>query len=254
MQYPKAFTDALQFVWGEGFLSPGGPEEVAEMLEGINLSGKRVLDIGAGIGGVDVLLADTHGAAEVVGVDVEAPLIEEARARVAALGLSDRVRFDLVAPGPLPYPDASFDVVFSKDALVHIPDKAALFADAFRMLRPGGVLAVSDWLWAKGAGESAVVQDWVSRLGLVFTYTTPDEARAALAGAGFADLRLQDRRAGLQTANRAEIAYLAGAGRGELARIVGDEMAAARLASAVGRQAALDAGALIPTHLFGRRP
>ena len=53
MQYSKAFTDALQFMWGDGFLSPGGPAEVAEMLEGHDIAGKRLLDIGSGLGGVD---------------------------------------------------------------------------------------------------------------------------------------------------------------------------------------------------------
>ena len=67
MQYAKAFTDALQFMWGDGFLSPGGPEEVALMLEGHEIKGKRVLDIGSGVGGIDCLLADVYGAAEVVG-------------------------------------------------------------------------------------------------------------------------------------------------------------------------------------------
>ena len=80
MQYAKAFTDALQFMWGKGFLSPGGPEEVRQMLAGQDLTGKIVLDVGAGLGGIDVLLAREHGAAEVVGIDVEPQLIEAARA------------------------------------------------------------------------------------------------------------------------------------------------------------------------------
>ena len=99
MQYAKDFTDALQFMWGEGFLSPGGPEEVAEMVAGIDLSGKRVLDIGSGLGGVDILLATTHGAAAVVGIDVESQLVESARALIAAKGLTERVTFQLVEPG-----------------------------------------------------------------------------------------------------------------------------------------------------------
>jgi len=56
MQYNKAFTDALEFMWGKGFLSPGGPEEVADMLRGHDISGTRILDIGSGLGGVDALL------------------------------------------------------------------------------------------------------------------------------------------------------------------------------------------------------
>ena len=49
-------------------------------------------------------------------------------------------------PGPLPFADASFDIVFSKDALLHVPDKDALFAEIFRVLKPGGVFAASDWM------------------------------------------------------------------------------------------------------------
>jgi hypothetical protein len=49
MQYAKDFTNALQFMWGEGFLSPGGHEEIDDMLEGHNIAGKRVLDIGSGL-------------------------------------------------------------------------------------------------------------------------------------------------------------------------------------------------------------
>src|SRR5687767_4117812 len=74
LQYDHAFTDALQFMWGKGFLSPGGAEEVEEMLSGCQLSGLRVLDIGSGLGGIDILLATKHGAAEVIGIDVEPQL------------------------------------------------------------------------------------------------------------------------------------------------------------------------------------
>src|SRR4030095_11331641 len=134
--YTKAFTDALQFMWGEGFLSPGGLEEIDNMLEGHKLAGKCVLDIGSGVGGVDAHLVTRHGAAEVIGVDVEEQLIEASRAFVASRGLSGKIIFMLVAPGPLPFPDNHFDVVFTKDAMVHIPDKAALYSEVLRVLKP----------------------------------------------------------------------------------------------------------------------
>ena len=92
MQYSKAFTDALQFAWGEGFLSPGGPAEVDAMLRGHDIRGRRVLDIGSGLGGVDVLLVAPHGAAEVIGIDVEEPLIDASRALISSRGLADRNR------------------------------------------------------------------------------------------------------------------------------------------------------------------
>lgn len=254
MQYAKDFTDALQFMWGEGFLSPGGPEEVAEMVAGIDLGGKRVLDIGSGLGGVDLLLATTHGAAEVVGIDVEPQLVDSARALVVAKGLADRVTFQLVEPGPLPFPGASFDVVFSKDAMVHIEDKAALYAEVLRVLKPGGWFTAADWLWAEGAAESPVVDAWLSMGPLRFKFTPPAVALQALIDTGFADVRVTDLRDRLQQSNRTEVAVLEGPARQRLAAIVGETMANNRLASAKGRQGALDSGDLIPSHLRGRRP
>lgn len=253
MQYAKTFTDALQYVWGPGFLSPGGSEEVAEMLEGLDIRGKHVLDIGSGLGGVDLLLVARHGAAQVIGVDVEEQLIDSARALAADAGLSGAARFQLVGPGPLPFADGRFDLVFSKDAMVHIPDKAALYADVLRLLKPDGGFAASDWLWAEGAEDSPVVRAWLAKGPLKFAFTTPAEAREALERAGFAEVRVSDRRRLLQASNRKEIAFLSGPDRDRLAAIVGEDMALARLESARGRQAALDAGDLIPSHLFGRR-
>src|SRR4051794_31568002 len=146
-QYSKAFAKALEFMWGEGFLSPGGATEVAELLHGIPLDGARVLDIGSGLGGIDVLLVERHGAREVVGLDVEPTLIDMSRELIASRGLSDRISIREVAPGPLPVEDTGFDIVFSKDSIVHIPDKPALYRDVLRLLKPGGWFVASDWLF-----------------------------------------------------------------------------------------------------------
>jgi ubiquinone/menaquinone biosynthesis C-methylase UbiE len=254
MQYERRFTDALQFMWGKGFLSPGGPEEVEEMLAGCSLTGLSVLDIGSGLGGVDLLLATKHGAAEVIGIDVEPQLIAAAEEYIAAKGLQDRIGFQLVGPGPLPFPHDRFDAVFSKDALVHIPDKRALFVEVVRVLKPGGFFVAADWLWAKGAADSPVVQAWLSATPLKFAFTTVPDAGDAMRKADFVDIAIEDRRALLQVSNRKEVEILSGPARKQLAILVGEEMADARLASARGRQAALDSGDLIPCHLSGRKP
>jgi ubiquinone/menaquinone biosynthesis C-methylase UbiE len=249
MQYSKAFTDALQFVWGRGFLSPGGPEEIKDMLQGRSISGSRVLDIGSGVGGVDLVLVEQHQAGEVVGIDVEAPLVEAARELVSSTGLSGRISFILVEPGSLPFDDESFDIVFSKDAMVHIDDKRLLYKEVLRVLKPGGTFLASDWLWADGAESSPVVQAWLSKGPLRFAFTTPDQARSALHEAGFRDIEIVDRRALLQESNRLEIEWLEGEASARLADIVGQDLASGRLASAKGRQAALDSGDLIPSHI-----
>ena len=56
IEYDDTLVAMLEMIWGEGFLSPGGAEEVALLLEGEYISGKKVIDIGCGIGGIDVLL------------------------------------------------------------------------------------------------------------------------------------------------------------------------------------------------------
>jgi phosphoethanolamine N-methyltransferase len=254
MQYSKAFTDALQFAWGEGFLSPGGPEEVEDMLRGHDIRGRRVLDIGSGLGGVDALLVSRHGAAEVIGIDVEEQLIDDSRALISRQALADRIKFLLVEPGLLPFTDRSFDMVFSKDAMVHIADKAALYHEVLRVLRPSGSLIAADWLWAENAEQSPVVQDWLSIGPLKFAFTTPAQAAAAMRAAGFAAVSVSDRRRLLQESNREEVKLFEGPARERLAAIVGEEMALSRLVSARGRQRALDSGDLIPSHLSGRSP
>ena len=71
--YDEPHIEFLEAMWGQGYLSPGGPEEVARVLEGIDLRGVTVLDIGCGSGGIAVDLVRNHGAGRVIGIDVERP-------------------------------------------------------------------------------------------------------------------------------------------------------------------------------------
>ena len=80
--YPLDSILFLEEMWGDGFLSPGGPEEVERLLAGVDLAGRTVVDIGSGAGGVPLLLANRHGAARVIGLDVEASVVAHARAKV----------------------------------------------------------------------------------------------------------------------------------------------------------------------------
>ena len=161
---------------------------------------------------------------------------------------------ELVEPGPLPFAAASFDVVFSKDSIVHIPDKAGLYRDVLRVLRPGGRFLASDWLFAEGAETSPAVVGWLAGGPLTFAYVTPEAAGQTLTRASFEAVAIVERSAVLRVANREEVALLAGPLRARLAALVGAEMADQRLHSARGRQAALDSGDLRPCHLKGRKP
>ncbi len=185
-EYGMAMVGALELIWGKGFLSPGGPEEVAAALGGRDIEGTEVLDIGCGIGGVDLLLVERFGAARVVGIDVEADNLALARNRAAEKGLSAQVSYRLVEahPGPFPFPAESFDVVFSKDAIIHIADKEALFADIHRLLRPGGRFIASDWLRADDRQPSPAMERYIASEGLSFAMASPARYRKAMEQAG----------------------------------------------------------------------
>ena len=107
-------------------------------------AGSRVLEVGCGTGGITRrLAAETRASA--VGVDINAHGIEAATSAAMREGLSSRVTFQLIDAGKrLPFSDASFDAIFCNDAINHLPDRAELFADWHRVLKPGGRLLFTD--------------------------------------------------------------------------------------------------------------
>jgi len=195
IEYDDTLVNMLELIWGDGFLSPGGPQEVARILKGADISGKDVLDVGCGVGGVDVLLAREHGARSVLGIDIEQPVLDRCVARAKREGLEDRLSYQKVDPGPFPFAAGSFDVVFSKDAMIHIPDKAALFSDVYRVLRPGGLFIASDWMRRDEDPPSAEMLHYLEMEGLSFGMASQRQYRNSLVSAGFHDAVVVDHNA-----------------------------------------------------------
>lgn len=105
----------------------------------------RVLDLGAGTATLTIMIKQAYPAAEVVGLDGDAHVLEIARSKTSAAGV--RVKLDQGLATQLPYDDASFDRVFSSLMLHHLTaeDKRVAFAEVHRVLRPGGELHILDF-------------------------------------------------------------------------------------------------------------
>jgi LmbE family N-acetylglucosaminyl deacetylase/SAM-dependent methyltransferase len=109
--------------------------------------GQRLLDVGCGLGDAALALSIDLGAqGEIVGVDGSEVMLAEARVRAA--GASCRVRFIVGDAGDLDEPDASFDAVRSERMLQWVPDPGRAVAEMARVLRPGGVVCLTDSDWS----------------------------------------------------------------------------------------------------------
>ena len=252
-EYNEQFVAGLEWMWGKGFMSPGGAEEVAAILEGIDVRGMRVLDIGCGIGGIDALLVKQHGAAHVTGIDVEAPLIKRAREMAISAELTQNLTFQHIAPGSLPFDDNSFDLVFSKDALLHIPDKSAIYADIFRVLKPGGHVAFSDW-FGSDLPDTLEYLEWLVVIGLTLEMGTIDAATRLMAAIGFDHIKQNDRNAWYAQNILEELATLQGEQFDRLIAQQGLEFAQQRLKSSSLKKVVVDQGMLRPGHIQAQKP
>ncbi len=253
-EYDDVAIRFLGDLWGEGYLSPGGPDEVDRVLGGRSLDGLHVLDVGCGAGGIALHLIERHGAAMVTGFDVELPVIETARRHAAARGLSERARFVQAPPGPLPFADAGFDAVFTKDALVHVADKETIFAEIFRVLKPGGFVAASDWMISHDGEPSPDMRAYLAAEGLSFGMASPQRYRRALEDAGFVNIEIIDRNPWYRKKARSELELIAG----PMLRNAPDPDYAAYVAKNVKTWTAmlkvLDSGEHRPTHLRADKP
>lgn len=252
-EYDLGMQTLLQLLWGEGFLSPGGAAEVACLLEGSDIADCSVLDIGCGLGAADELLVTRHGARSVLGVDVDPGLLATMAQRIERAGLAGRVTQLHVTTGPLPLADGSFDVVFSKDAIVQIPDKASVFSDAYRVLRPGGRLIASDWLRGGSGPYSAVMLEFFRLEGIAYNMANMVETTAALARAGFIEIELRDRNDWYRDLARRELAALEGELRPLVIERIGRERAEHFVNNWQQLMLVLERGELRPTHLKARK-
>jgi len=203
-QYSIRGIARYERMFGPGFVSPGGLQVTAELAALLALEpGARVLDVGSGLGGAALHLADRFGAV-VVGVDLSQEMIEAAasRARAARATTVSFVHGDVTR---LQFRAGSFDAIWSRDSLLHIADKQALFVRLREWLAPAGRLLITDY--GRGPHElSGPFCEYVEASG----YHLVDLARygTALSSAGFERVAVEDRTEQFAAILRAELARL----------------------------------------------
>lgn len=165
-------------------LGCGNPQAIAALREG-----ETVLDLGAG-GGFDCFLAakQVGPRGRVIGVDMTPAMVSKARANAAKLG-TENVEFRLGEIEHLPVADATVDVILSNCVINLSPDKAAVFGDAFRVLRAGGRLAISDVV-ATAALPASLEHDIAALTGCVAGAADVTTIERLLRDAGFDDIRV----------------------------------------------------------------
>lgn len=190
IEYDEAMIIALELVWGEGFMAPGGEGHVGKMVKDIETQNKRLLDIGTGLGGPAFILSEKFGA-HVVGIDIEEHLIEIAKERAIELGIDKNTDFIFVKPGPLDFPDESFDIVLSSGTFTQVEKKIEMYQECSRVLKPGGYLTCYDWMKPEGEYSEDMLY-WFEIEGLTYAMETPERHAEIFEEAGFSNIEISD--------------------------------------------------------------
>ncbi len=149
----------------------------------------QVLDVGSGIGGASRCLAVEFGC-QVTGIDLSGEYCKVATKLAGRLGLDSSVTYQHGSALEMPFADNSFDLLWTQHAAMNIADKAGLYAEMWRVLKPGGRLAIYDVLAGEG-GPIHFPVPWARGPGISFLIS-PQQLRDQLEVAGFEIISWQD--------------------------------------------------------------
>jgi phosphoethanolamine N-methyltransferase len=193
--YDRDFIELVELVYGKGFLSQGGEESIKKMDDGLELNGLKILDIGSGLGGPSLWLAK-HYRTEIIGLEPQGWMVEIARNYLKEAGkLKSSLDFvEMPTPTNLRlFDDASFDVIVSKECLLHIPHelKPDFYLEIHRVLKPNGRIIIMDWMHASTHYSENTIK-MMELDGFAYNLITADEYVQILEKAGFYEIELKD--------------------------------------------------------------
>jgi len=190
-QYTRQSIEKYEAIFGRNFVSTGGLESTQGIVASLNLKPEmQVLDIGSGLGGSAFFMAQEYGV-HVHGLDLSHNMLAFAQERLQELKLESQVRFEYgdILDSQV---ESVYDVAYSRDAFLHIENKARLFEVLYRALKPNGLLFITDYCWGEGQHTDEFLA-YVAQRGYILH--TVKEYGNLIAQAGFSDVQAIDKTA-----------------------------------------------------------
>ncbi len=171
----------------------GGREATAHVVAKLALNAEaHVLDVGCGIGGAARYIATQTGC-RVTGIDLTPEFIEVAQRLTELTGLGDKIAFEVGSALDMPFEDGAFDAAITLHVAMNIPERASLYGEIARVMKPAATLCVYDVMKA-GAGEPTYPVPWAESPATSHL-TSAEEMRELLDAAGFDVGEVEDRSA-----------------------------------------------------------
>eukprot|EP01084_Bolivina_argentea_P165478 287480_1 len=191
-QYTMTDILALQRVYGDGFMGNGGIESAKLFVSKLDLRAReKVLEIGCGPGGGAFYMAKTFGV-KVLGVDINQQMISDARKTAKNINFSNdgSVEFLLYDVCKMEIPENTFDLIYSRDCILHVKDKQFLFGQFYKWLKPKGKIFITDYCLGQDPPNNSRMIQYVEKYG--YTMNTLLDYKDIIKSAGFTSVVAKD--------------------------------------------------------------
>lgn len=191
VQYTKSGIKRYEWIYGESYLSTGGAKTTEEILPLLELKpGRKVLDVGCGLGGHDFVMVEKYGAL-VDAIDLSENMMDVALAHLSkkSTDIRNKINFRICDVTTARFENNHYDAIYSRDTFLHIQHKPELFAQFFKWLKPGGKIVFTDYTRGKG-NLSDEFQKYIQQRNY-YLYTI-EEYRNMMENAGFVNITAKD--------------------------------------------------------------